>query len=213
MFSRRNGGFTLIELLISITLVGVILVIVLGAFRIGIRAWETGERDIEKHQRQQIVLSLIKRQLASVVWYKIRKPDENPFYFRGDSKSVECVSGIAISPGNAFGNVFVNYRIVSGSRDNTEALEVFEQNIAGTKPDVELFETNEEAYHELLTDAYEIFFEYLKTNETEETQWQADWDPGKDKGLPEAVRLSLQLDEDSAPVTVMSRIQGEKTDS
>lgn len=64
MKKRSAAGFTLIELLISISLVGVVLVIIMGAFRIGIRAWETGERDVENDVRLQAVMSLLKRQLA-----------------------------------------------------------------------------------------------------------------------------------------------------
>jgi general secretion pathway protein J len=205
----QNRGFTLLELLISITLVGVILVIVMGAFRIGIRAWETGERDIESHQRQQIVLSLVKQQLASASLHKIIKQDKKTFYFKGDSKSLECISGIAVSPGNAFGRVYVNYRVVPGNQDNTESFEVFEQNIAMVRPEEELYEADEDAFHELINDAYTIFFEYLKGTEQEELQWQDVWDPEKDSGLPEAVRLILKLEEQSAPVTIIARIQGE----
>jgi general secretion pathway protein J len=213
MLFQRNSGFTLLELLISITLIGVILVIVMGAFRIGIRAWETGERDIEIHQRQQIVLSLVKQQLASVCWRKITKQDKKSFYLKGDSKSLECVSGIAVSPGNAFGNVYVNYRIIQESRDNTEAFEVFEQNIAMIRPEADLYEADEDAFHELINGAYAIFFEYLKETEPGVLEWQDEWDPEQDAGLPEAIRLSLRLDESSDPVAVVARVQGEEAGS
>ena len=65
MLRNANKGFTLLELLISLTILGVIVVIIFGAFRIGIRAWEKGEKDVESRQRQRIVLDLSKQQLAS----------------------------------------------------------------------------------------------------------------------------------------------------
>jgi len=210
MACRYNKGFTLIELLISITIVGVILVIIMGAFRIGIRAWETGERDIENHQRQQIVLSLVKHQLASVGRYKIKKQDKTSFYFKGDNKSLECISAISVSPGNAFGNVYVNYRITSGKLNNGQLFEIFEQKIAGISPEAVLYEADEDGFHELIHGAHEIFFEYLKKTDTGELQWQDDWDTEKDVGLPAAVRLTLRMDEQSAPVSMVARIQGEK---
>ncbi|MGB9499673.1 MAG: type II secretion system protein J [Dissulfuribacterales bacterium] len=210
MACRYNKGFTLIELLISITIVGVILVIIMGAFRIGIRAWETGERDIENYQRQQIVLSLVKHQLASAGWYKITKRDKASFYFKGDSKSLECISAISVSPGNAFGNVYVNYRITPEKSNDGQLFEMFEQNITGISPEAVLYEADEEGFHELIHGAYAIFFEYLKKMDTGELQWQDDWDPEKDVGLPAAVRLVLQVDAQSAPVTMIARIQGEK---
>jgi general secretion pathway protein J len=209
MACRYNRGFTLIELLISMTIVGVILVIVMGAFRIGIRAWETGERDIEIHQRQQIVLSIVKRQLASAGWYKIEKQDKAPFYFRGDSKSLECISGISVSPGNAIGNVYVNYRIIPEKSDDSQLFEIFEQNIAGISPEADLYEADEDGFHELIHGAYAMSFEYLKKTEPGELQWQDDWDPEKDAGLPAAIRLILKMNAQSAPVTMIARIQGE----
>jgi len=209
MACRYNKGFTLIELLISITIVGVILVIVMGAFRIGIRAWETGERDIETHQRQQIVLSLVKHQLASAGWYKIKKQDKASFYFKGDSNSLECISGISVSPGNAFGNVYVKYRITPEKSNNSQLFEIFEQNIAGISPEAVLYEADEEGFHELIHGAYAIFFEYLKKTAQGELEWQDDWAPEKDAGLPAAVRLILQMNEQSAPVTMIARMQGE----
>jgi general secretion pathway protein J len=211
MTYRCNKGFTLIELLISITIVGVILVIVMGAFRIGIRAWETGERDIENHQRQQIVLSLVKHQLASAGWYKILKEDKESFYFKGDSKSLEFISGISVSPGDSFGNVYVNYRIIPEKSDKSQLFEIFEQNITGISPEAVLYEADEDGFHALIHGAYEIFFEYLKKPDTGELQWQDDWDPENDGGLPAAVRFVLQMDEQSAPVTMIARIQGEET--
>jgi len=70
--SSISSGFTLLELLISLSIVGLILLIVFGALRIGSRAWEKGERDVEAHQRQRIVLGLIKQQLASASLLEIK---------------------------------------------------------------------------------------------------------------------------------------------
>ena len=37
---KRQSGFTLIELLLSLSILSIISVIILGALRIGVRAWE-----------------------------------------------------------------------------------------------------------------------------------------------------------------------------
>ncbi|HNT58060.1 MAG TPA: prepilin-type N-terminal cleavage/methylation domain-containing protein, partial [Syntrophales bacterium] len=60
-----NRGFTLLELLISLTLLSVIAVLVFGALRLGVRAWEKGEATIETRQRERIVMDLLQRQMAS----------------------------------------------------------------------------------------------------------------------------------------------------
>ena len=74
--SSISPGFTLLELLISLTIIGLILVIVFGALRIGARAWEKGERDVETHQIQRIVLDNMKRQIASTCLREIMSEDE-----------------------------------------------------------------------------------------------------------------------------------------
>ncbi|HMA85584.1 MAG TPA: type II secretion system protein, partial [Desulfosalsimonadaceae bacterium] len=99
-------GFTLIELLISITIIGVLLVSVMGAFRIGINAWEKGEADIETYQRQQVVLQLVKQQLVSIRRAEIRKEDTEPYYFKGNEHIVEFISDVSLVPGSHYGRVF-----------------------------------------------------------------------------------------------------------
>jgi len=63
-FSSR--GFTLMELLIALTLLGLVMTILYGALRIGIRSWEAGEqRAVAADDRRQ-VLGFLKRELSQV---------------------------------------------------------------------------------------------------------------------------------------------------
>ena len=38
-----TSGFTLLEMVVTLTILGFILLIILGAFRLGLSAWEKGE--------------------------------------------------------------------------------------------------------------------------------------------------------------------------
>jgi general secretion pathway protein J len=167
-------GFTLVELLISMTIVAVILVIIQGALRIGVKAWESGERDIEITQRQQIVLSLMNQQIASACWEEIQKEDADPYYFSGKADFMEFVSSVSIVPGNALGHVYVAYRIVSGDKEGF-ALEVAEQPLAKIDPDKRLYEPDDDEFHELVSGAEDMFFEFLVTGEKGETAWKRDF--------------------------------------
>ncbi len=207
MASSENG-FTLLELLISTTITGVILVIILSAFSIGIRAWETGERDIEVHQRKQIVLPLVCRQISSACWRPIQREKEPPFYLRGEPQSVEFISSVSAVPGHEHGNVYVRYRVVE--KETGDDLEVFEQDTAMMKPDTVLFTADEEAFDLLFSGAHRIRLEYLKKEAQDEEQWQEEWDPKVETGLPAAVRISLQEDKNKAPITAIARICSEK---
>ena len=204
-----SKGFTLIELLISLTIVGVILVIIQGALRIGVRAWETGERDIEINQRQQIVLSLMKQQLSSVCWTEIQKEEKDPYYFGGKTDSAEFVSGVSIVPGNKFGKVYVAYRIVSDGQENL-ALEVAEQPLAKVDPDTRLYEPRDDEFHELISDAYDMSFEFLEQTQEGEGEWGDDFVPAKENGLPAAIRFSLRMTETTPTVSIVARVTAEQ---
>ncbi|MCU0598110.1 MAG: type II secretion system GspH family protein [Desulfobacterales bacterium] len=202
-------GFTLIELLISITIVGVILVIILGALRIGVRAWESGERDIEVNQRQQIVLSLMNQQMASICWIEIQKEEEDPYYFTGKTNFVEFVSSVSIVPGNAYGKVYVAYRIVSDGGEGM-ALEVAEQPLAKVDPGKDLYEPDDSEFRELISGAEDMSFEFLVPSGENESVWEENFASDSEAGIPAAVRFSLKMTEKTPPVSVIARIIAEQ---
>jgi len=207
MKQRLDLGSTLIELLISITLVGVILVIIMGAFRIGIRAWEAGERDVENFQRQQIVLSLLKRQLASVCWRPIPLEGEEPFVFEGEADVLDFVSTAAIVPGKDLGSVRVTYRVVRGEVQDRVSLEMAERNFltGGMTQPIEMLD--DDRIHPLLTDVYDIEFQYLpEPVDGAESQWQPDWTEAATAGLPAAVKCVVQMDEETPAMAVIARV-------
>jgi len=210
MTHRPDRGSTLIELLISLTILGVILLIIMGAFRVGIRAWETGDRDVDAHQHQQMVFSILKRQLSSAVNQPVviedeTKKGEKLFVFRGDEASMEFISAIPAVPGNMAGNVHVGYKV--GAEDEREGyfLEITEKNVfiqsGGKKSDA----TEEPTAYRLLSGVHGIEFAYLKIT-PEDSLWQVEWNPEKDTGFPAAVRCILQMTANKAPITLIARL-------
>lgn len=204
MTRRAENGSTLIELLISLSILGVILLIILGGFRIGIRAWETGDRDVDQAQRLQMVVSILKRQLSSASGQTIAVEDEAPFMFRGDAASMTFVSAVSVVPGNEAGNARVEYRVAPEDEADGYALEIMEQPFLGKgkKTDGD----KEVQAHLLLSGAEEIRFEYLRIT-PEEALWQTEWYlENEDKGFPAAVRCVLRMDAKTPPVTVIARL-------
>ena len=206
MTFRSDRGSTLIELLISITIVAVILVIIMGAFRIGIRAWEKGEQDIGSFQRQQIVLSILKRQLSSICLRPISIEGGGSFVFNGDEKIIDFISTVSIIPGNDIGNVRVTYRVSQNNDNNLYHLEIAERNFLTGGVDETIDMLEDDMVHELIADVYDIRFEYLKMVQNEAGEWQSVWNEGDDAGLPAAVKCILQMDEKKPPVAVVARI-------
>ncbi len=181
------------------------MVIIFGAFRIGVRAWEKGEKNVETNQRERIVLNLIKKQLASAVQRDIK--NKNISSFKGDNKSLEFLSYISLVPGNKFGMVYVKYMSIPED-ENKERLRFFEKNLIMLNKEFNPADLTEEDFYELIPQIHSVTFEYLKgTTEEKEFDWQESWEPEKDKGFPFAVKIILKKNEDVPPVFVIVRIE------
>lgn len=208
--SKIQNGFTLLELLISFTIIGLILVIVFGSLRIGARAWEKGEKDVEMRQRERIVLDLVKRQITSIFVRVVKENDEQPFFLKGDGESMEFVSRIPMVPGNRAGLVYVKY-VVRAEDGDKKCLMFSEKNTYIIEKIME--DQAEEDFFELIPGAENIEFEYLKgpSEDEEESIWQETWDPDSDKGAPLAVKIIFQDSQDKAPIHVIAPIASDST--
>ena len=193
------------ELLISLTIVAMIVVIMFGAFRIGIRAWEKGEKDVDIRQRQRIVLDLIKRQLASTCVTDVRNTEQQPILFKGDNKSIEFVSHIPLTPGGPPSLVYVKYAVAHKEGDDRDRLAFYERSVALPDKKTGAGEPDEADFSELLSGMKSIVFEYLKSRPDEkESPWQESWDPAIEKGIPRAIRITLKENDKKAPIYVIA---------
>ena len=206
-FGKR--GFTLLELMLSLAIMGVVLLIIFGALRIGTRAWEKGEKDVAVHQRQRAVLDLLSRQIASACIYEIKVGDD-AFYFRGSEGTMEFVSRSPIVPGARTGVVFVKYMILEGDGEGRKQLKLYEKD-AGFLKEEDVQSQRDEDLFTLISGIQDLQFEYLKGGEdNSETDWQASWDPSEEKGLPLAVKIVLNQDEETAPINLIVPIRCRK---
>jgi general secretion pathway protein J len=201
----QDKGFTLLELVIALTIVAVIVVIVFGALRIGIRAWEKGERDVDIRQRQRIVLDLVKRQLASTCVSEVWGGDQQLVPLKGNDKSIEFLSRIPLTPGNRFGLVYVKYAVKREKEGDKEYLTFYEKNIASPGKKIGAGNPDEGDFSELISGMKSIVFEYLKDRPGEEAAiWQKSWDPAVDRGAPRAVRVTFTGNDEKAPIYVIA---------
>ena len=185
------SGFTLLELMLSLAILGVVLLIIFGALRIGTRAWEKGEKDVEIQQRRRAVLDLIQKQIASACLYEIKTGDE-AFYFKGSDSEVEFVSRSPIAPGSRSGIVYVKYSAGEGDQNEKMTLVLYERDMIFMKK--EDFSSDAEEYSlKLMSGFQNLQFEYLKMAEDgSETSWQSSWDSsGDNKEMPLAVKMTL----------------------
>lgn len=207
----QKKGFTLLELLISMTIVSIIVVIVFGAFRVGVRAWEKGEKDVQVNQRLRIGLDRVKAQLASICTQKILNGGKKQFFLKGDDKNIEFVSLVSMMPGNDSGMVYAKYKVESDYETGTERFLFYEKNIVLPDRDAGLSSPGDDEFYEIISGVQSITFEYLQEstggyNFNEEQSWNS----GVHSGFPKAISIAVKKDKKTAPVRVIARIeQGE----
>jgi len=187
---KRDSGFTLLELVVTLTILGFVLVMVLGLLRLGVTSWERGEAKADHYQKQRIVLSLLSQQVKSSFPYKIKaqKAEGDYIGFLGARDSLRFVSTFSITAKRPEGLVFVIYRVEEG-QDSEKLLKVFEKRVLNKDFMEETPE--EEKFLTLLGDLSEFGFEYFQEGEEEEEvgEWVESWD-GKDKReLPRQMRM------------------------
>jgi len=106
----RSGGFTLLELLIAITLLGLLTVIVGGAFRVSLRSAARAEKAIDSLERLRTSLMILDAQIQSGVPLKVGRKEQPTNFFKGDEQSVQFVTTYSIWAGHR-AYVYVVYRI------------------------------------------------------------------------------------------------------
>ncbi|PIY26266.1 MAG: hypothetical protein COZ11_03055, partial [Deltaproteobacteria bacterium CG_4_10_14_3_um_filter_51_14] len=132
----KPAGFTLLEVIISLTITSVMLVIIFGAMRVGVRAWEKGEQDLDERMRNRVVLDMMKRQLASIAFREQKEEGKNRFLsVKGDKTSLRFISNVALLTSNEFGVVFVRYTVEDDAESNGKKIEIIEKNFVFIDPE------------------------------------------------------------------------------
>jgi general secretion pathway protein J len=205
-FRKQQAGFTLIELLLSLSILSIILVVILGALRIGVRAWEKGENVLSMQQRSRTILDQLSRQLTSAS-VLIGAQEEQPLVqFAGNDQTIEFTSGLPLIAKIQTGPVHVKYVIETGSGGKKRLL-LYEENIS-----VEDFLSERQLRHD--TDAHvliealeDLRFEYLgPESEGPNLNWTTVWQSQALTDLPRAVRITYRDQKAGHDVRVIARI-------
>lgn len=89
----RQSGFTLLELLIALTLMGLVLALLYGGLRLGIRSWDAGEARAEAGNDMRLVQEFIRRRLReSVTVYRSDESYGRVPVFAGEPESIRFVT-------------------------------------------------------------------------------------------------------------------------
>ena len=207
---RMHGsrGFTLLELLLSLAITSIVIVIVFGAFRIAIRAWEKSDRDIDKQQRIRVVTQMIRIQLASAVASKSTLSSTDVPLFEGNESQLSFISAIALNPQNKGSIVFSQLIAESGSDDLSSTLFLVEKGLLVSDPLLDTESTNGEERVVLATGLKAIRFHYLdKPVFGEQWDWRTEFNSDEADKLPAAVKIELTETAASDPIVLIIPIR------
>jgi general secretion pathway protein J len=208
-----DTGFTLIEMVITLTILGFIVLLIFGAFRLGLSASERGNSIKEEYQEVRILSQLISQQLKSIVPYKIKTKQEEGDYlaFEGKAQSLRFVSTLSMKANQPEGLVYTVYefRGGAGGKGSLVLHEAKAQNR-------DFFEDKlkEESEVVLFEGISEIHFEYYKAENKEKNvkeEWVKEWNTKEENELPKAVRMSISYmngkgEIEPLPITILASI-------
>lgn len=98
MSARNRGahsgqdGFTLLELLISLTLLGMMLVLLFGGLRLGVRSWDSVQKQVDNLNSVRSVESFLRREMERIYPYRWKVVPGQPYAFVGDRHKVNFVA-------------------------------------------------------------------------------------------------------------------------
>jgi general secretion pathway protein J len=195
---KRKGaaGFTLLELVVSFTILGLIVIVVFGALRLGTNAWERGGDQSELVQRRRVVLNLLSQQIKSAFPYKVKASKAEPDYiaFQGTPDSMQFVSAFSLKARRSEGLVVVYYRVEDG-KGSEKVLKYFEKR-ALNKDFFEKMPDSDE-YQTLLDDLSGLSFEYFKAGDDDDSagEWVTSYDGKDETELPRQMKIAASWKE------------------
>ena len=200
---RGASGFTLLELIVTFTILSLVVVMILGALRLGSASWERGEERVEKVQKKRIVFELLSQQMKSSFPYRIKsqKAEADFLAFLGERTSLRFVSAFSVRARKQEGLVFVIYK-VEEERASGKTLKVYEKRVLNKNF---LEETPDEEQFFTLTDGLsDLSFEYFDEGEGKDAsgEWVESWDTKEKKALPSQVKITVTWKEKKAELEI-----------
>ena len=181
--ARRRAvaaGFTLIEVVLAVSALAVVVLLLAATLRIGLRAWEAGQRQAAAQQETRAVVELVTEALAAAYPYRgtVGGGLERVVLFQGEPEEVRLVT---TAPPLALDAPATPFHAVTLGRPTTDRLRIVERLLPTDEPFGEGLETT-------LSRAVTTFRLQYRD---EAGAWLDRWDGKTAAGLPTAIRVEL----------------------
>lgn len=191
---RRARGFSLIELMIGLALLGVLMVLVYSALRIGIRAWDTGDARVAEASHQRIVQSFLRRELSQVFPVRWRGIAESKIAFEGTKSDLKFVTTLNLGAGSRDGGLQWAHLYLASDEENGER----KQSLFLKRESFDLMAKDWEGLADakptrLVRGITEIALSYYGAeNDGIDPKWSDDWNFAQ--RIPQLIKITMKTD-------------------
>lgn len=100
---KNQRGFTLLEVLVALVLVGLLMMVLFGGFRAGIRSWHAAEKHTALVEEPRQISSLLYRHLGQLQPVSFAADEQGVIEpaFMGEARRMRYVAPLSMSSGNA----------------------------------------------------------------------------------------------------------------
>lgn len=187
----RQSGFTLLELLISITLLGMILVLLFGGLRLGVRSWDAIQQQVDNLNTVRSVENFLRHEIERARPYRWKGALQQRIAFFGDRNQVNFVTQLPdrIGAGGLYAVKLEIDRSGGGKRLIWKHLPL--------SPQMQDFSTLSHAQEVVLAGSElgvveDIWLTYFgQASGTATPGWTDQWE--SDTGLPLLIRIQVKL--------------------
>ncbi len=199
LFKDVEDGFTLLELIVTLTILTIIVVLAFGAFRLGIKAWETGDERVDFLYRMKYLVDLMEKEISSIHPYYFRQDnekDDKKLDFQGQPNLISFISSVKRSDLSLSGD---KLRKVSFYFEKDKNLLIMREEII--QPYVPFIESGKKKIRSitLAKDVSDLRFRYFMLNNTNrdienDGEWVANFSSIEEDKLPRAVEITIAME-------------------
>jgi general secretion pathway protein J len=196
-----SRGFTLIEIVLAVSILAVIVLLATSALRVGVRAWEAGQRRVDVQQESRALVELLSEALSGAYPYQVRPDGPSPervVLFEGEAEEVRFVTN---APPLVLDAPAAPFHAVVLGRKGDEGLRLVERVVPAEEP----FAAGTERVLSRSVTRFSLAYR------DETGLWQERWDGKGAKGIPTAVRIELGIGTARAAPLVVHLPLGKRT--